>query len=87
MSGLAWDFPLSQVSTFSRDTLNMIMPVIVIVLAVLLALLVIDGLTSSMLKVAAFVVNFRSGGISPLSGSDNEVSEQPAEETDDDESD
>lgn len=66
----------------------MIMPVLILVLGVLLALLVIDGLTSSMLKVADFVVNFRSGGISPLSGSDNEATEAPAEGTnDDDESD
>ena len=59
-SGLSWDFPLSQTSDLVRDNMNLIMPLLVLILGVLVALLLLDGITSSLLKIAAFVVNSRS---------------------------
>jgi hypothetical protein len=57
MSGLSWVFPLDEMSVYLGQNMTLIMPLLVIILSVLLALVLIDGITESLLKVFSFVVN------------------------------
>ncbi len=55
-SGLSWAFPIGEVSQYVQANMMLIMPLFVIILSVLVAMLVLDGLTDMMLKIAGFVV-------------------------------
>jgi hypothetical protein len=55
-SGLNWTFPISEMSGFVNSNMQLIMPLLLLILGVMLALLLIDGITGSLLKIIAFVV-------------------------------
>lgn len=56
LDDLHFNLDMSLLASFLTDNMNLLMPVIVLVVAVLLALLVIDGITGSILKVLSFAL-------------------------------
>jgi fumarate reductase subunit D len=63
LENLSWDFPISEMSGFVSQNMALIMPLLGLIIGVLLALLVVDGLTLSMLKVIGFVAGMHTSGI------------------------
>lgn len=55
-SGLEWDFPTSEVARFVADNFQLIMPLLLLIVGVLLALLVLDGLIAALLKIVGFLI-------------------------------
>lgn len=62
-SGLSWDFPIAETFSYIPEHFDLIMPLVVLIVGVLLALLVVDGITLSMLKVLGFVAGVHTSGI------------------------
>lgn len=60
-SGLEWNFPVLEMSGYITDHMTLIMPLLVLIIGVLLAMLVLDGVTESLLKILAFVVGAKTG--------------------------
>ena len=59
-SGLQWDFPIVEMSGYLGEHMALIMPLLLLIVGVLLALLVVEGITDAMLKVIAFVAGTRT---------------------------
>lgn len=60
-SGLEWTFPISEISGYLPEHMALIMPLLLLILGVLLALLVLEGLSDILLRVVAFVVGAKTG--------------------------
>lgn len=73
LSGLSFPFDLDFLFEFSGDTLNMIMPVLLVVLGVLLFGLVMDQLVNIIERVIMIVVRTRRSVVQ--SGEDDDSSD------------
>lgn len=62
-SGLEWEFPVNEISSFAAQNMGLIMPLLVLLVAVLLTFVVIDGLTDILLKIIGFVAGVRASDI------------------------
>ncbi len=62
-SGLEWEFPITEISSFAAQNMGLIMPLLVLIVAVLLTFVVIDGLTDILLKIIGFVAGVRASDI------------------------
>jgi len=70
-SGLQWDFPFAEMAGYIPEHMAMIMPLIIIIIGVLLALVVIEGVTDVMLRVVGFVAGVHTSGIEVQTGRKN----------------
>ena len=62
LGNLSWSFPITEMSQYLPEHFALIMPVVVVILGILIALLVVDGITDVLLKVGFFIVGHRSYG-------------------------
>lgn len=62
-SGIEWEFPITEISQFIPQHMAMIMPLLVMILGVLLAFLIINGVTDVFLR----IIDRLTGVQSPIS--------------------
>jgi len=63
LDNMHFELNMSLLTRFLADNMEFLLPIIILVVSVLLALLVIDGLTGAILKVLGFVLgNDKPGG-------------------------
>lgn len=58
-SGMSFDFPLDEIFSYATDNLNLFMPVVIAVLAVLFFGLLLDTLIDSIMRIYGRIVAFK----------------------------